>query len=76
MKDGTLHALLATREAGHTVVLATDLVTGAQHLLRPFDNDDQGTENPELLSAEARALVKRQLGHTGDGVRTCLLARP
>jgi len=62
VKDETLHALLATREAGHAVVLATDLVTGAQHLLRPFDNDDQGTENPELLSAAARALAKDSSG--------------
>lgn len=62
MKEETLEALLTARAAGVAVVLATDLATGDESLLRPHAAESPGTEIEELLAAAAKALSADRSG--------------
>lgn len=63
MKAETLETLLAERAAKRPVVLATNLDTGEEHLIRPDDpwQDDRSTD--EILAAARRA-VRADRGET------------
>jgi xanthine dehydrogenase accessory factor len=62
VRGETLEAIMAARAAGLPVVLATDLSSGAESLIRPLDTDDPGTEDGPLLTAAAKALADDRSG--------------
>ena len=62
MKGETLEAVLTARAADLAVVLATDLSTGQESLIRPLDDGHAGTENGALLAAASRALAADRSG--------------
>ena len=58
MKDTTLHALLQARAEGEAVVLATDLTTGGEELIRPFA-ERSGNADVLVEAAREAALADR-----------------
>ena len=62
MKDVTLHALLEARADGEAVVLATDLATGEEELIRPFSaRSEDGSALVEAAREAALADRSRTL---------------
>jgi xanthine dehydrogenase accessory factor len=57
MKRDTLERLLAERAAKRTVVVATNLASGEQRLLHPFEPADDGGVDPALRAAAYAAAV-------------------
>lgn len=60
MKRSTLEALLEPRERSDPVVLATDLETGAERLLRPLPG--RSADRSDLLGAAREALLEDRSG--------------
>ena len=58
MKGSTLSSLLDAREQGEAVVLATDLETGREQLIRPFQIPE-GDGDPLVRAAREAALADR-----------------
>jgi xanthine dehydrogenase accessory factor len=62
VRSATLEGLLAARGAGAPVVLATDLSTGDEYLIRPHDAVHPETHSKELVAAAATALEADRSG--------------
>ena len=71
MKGSTLSNLLDAREQGEAVVLATDLETGREQLIRPFQIPE-GDGDPLVRAAREAALADRSGTFEADSARTFL----
>jgi len=61
VRSETLQSLLTAREAGVAVVLATDLVTGDESVIRPLDTARSATHAAAMHSEELRAAAATAL---------------
>lgn len=71
MRRATLEALLEPRPRSEVLVLATDLGTGEQRLLRPLESSE-GHTDPLATAAKAAVHADRSLTVETDGTRTFL----